>query len=220
MAGITEVNSLQPHYVCPRCKHSDFDVDRARNMPAASTCRTRFAPSAGKRIKKAGFDIPFEVFLGFERRQNAGYRPELFRRIPEQSPQVCRGDVRPRARVSARAQSPAWRCERRLSTCASMKKRTGRVLRKAERERIANGCQDVKVTTGQHPGGIVIVPKEGRHPRLHARPAPGGQARKGRRHHAFRLPRHGRPPRQAGYTRPRRSHRAAHAAGHHGARPP
>ena len=65
LAGITEVNALQPHYVCPNCRHSDFDVDRGKyacgvDMPDMN------CPVCGTKYKKLGYEIPFEVFLGFK----------------------------------------------------------------------------------------------------------------------------------------------------------
>ena len=65
MAGITEVNALQPHYVCPNCRHSDFDIDRTKyacgvDMP------DKDCPVCGAKYKKLGYEIPFEVFLGFK----------------------------------------------------------------------------------------------------------------------------------------------------------
>ena len=64
MSGITEVNSLPPHYRCPKCKHSEFDSGR-QPTAAARICRTRCARSAARKYVKDGFDIPFETFLGF-----------------------------------------------------------------------------------------------------------------------------------------------------------
>ena len=69
MAGITEVNPLSPHYHCPKCRYYDFDSDRkSRNMPVwpAAICRIRSARVCGEPLKKDGFDIPFETFLGFK----------------------------------------------------------------------------------------------------------------------------------------------------------
>ncbi len=158
MAGITEVNPLQPHYVCPACKHSDFDIDRLQyacgiDMP------DRDCPVCGARCQKMGFDIPFEVFLGFDGDKtpdidlnfSGEYQPVAHKYVEEM---FGRGHAFRAGTISGVAERTAFDYVRQYE------EKTGKVLRKAERERIALGCQDVKVTTGQHPGGIVIVPKE------------------------------------------------------------
>lgn len=77
--GITEVNPLTPHYRCPNCKHSDFNIDKqyacGPDMPPA------VCPLCGTPYIADGYDIPFEVFLGLNAEKVSGYRPELFRRI-------------------------------------------------------------------------------------------------------------------------------------------
>ena len=158
MAGITEVNALQPHYVCPKCKHSDFDVDRTKyacgiDMP------DKDCPICGTKYKKMGFDIPFEVFLGFDGDKtpdidlnfSGEYQPVAHKYVEEM---FGRGHAFRAGTISGVAVRTAFEYVR------VYEEKTGKTLKKAERERIAEGCQDVKVTTGQHPGGIVIVPKE------------------------------------------------------------
>ncbi|MEA4870701.1 MAG: PolC-type DNA polymerase III [Christensenella sp.] len=158
MAGITEVNPLQPHYVCPNCKHSDFTVDRLLyacgiDMPNQN------CPVCGSRYDKMGFDIPFEVFLGFDGDKtpdidlnfSGEYQPVAHKYVEEM---FGRGHAFRAGTISGVAERTAFDYVR------IYEEKTGKVLRRAEKERIAKGCQDVKVTTGQHPGGIVIVPKE------------------------------------------------------------
>ena len=158
MAGITEVNPLQPHYVCPNCKHSDFAIDRLQyfcgiDMP------NNDCPVCGTRYNKMGFDIPFEVFLGFDGDKtpdidlnfSGEYQGTAHKYVEEM---FGRGHAFRAGTISGVAERTAFEYVRQYE------EKTGKVLRKAERERIAQGCQDVKVTTGQHPGGIVIVPKE------------------------------------------------------------
>ncbi len=158
MAGITEVNPLQPHYVCPRCKHAEFDVDRAHyacgiDMPDA------FCPVCGEKYRKLGYEIPFEVFLGFDGDKtpdidlnfSGEYQPVAHKYVEEM---FGRGHAFRAGTISGIAERTA------LDYVRQYEEATGKTFRRAERERIALGCQDVKVTTGQHPGGIVIVPKE------------------------------------------------------------
>lgn len=158
MAGITEVNPLQPHFVCPKCKHSDFEVDRLR-FACGIDMPNKDCPVCGTRYNKMGFDIPFEVFLGFDGDKtpdidlnfSGEYQPVAHKYVEEM---FGRGHAFRAGTISGVAERTAFEYVR------IYEEKTGKVLRRAERERIAKGCQDVKVTTGQHPGGIVIVPQE------------------------------------------------------------
>ena len=158
MAGITEVNALQPHYVCPNCKHSDFDVDRSVyacgvDMP------DKDCPVCGARYKKQGFGIPFEVFLGFKGDKtpdidlnfSGEYQPVAHKYVEEM---FGVGHAFRAGTISGLAEKKAYEC------IYHYMETTGTVLRRAEMERLCKGCLNVKVTTGQHPGGIVIVPKD------------------------------------------------------------
>ncbi len=159
MSGITEVNPLPPHYVCPHCHYSDFDSPEVKKYAGAAGCDMpdRVCPKCGTKMNKDGFDIPFETFLGF------------------------RGDKEPDIDLnfSGEYQSHAHAytevifgkgCTFRAGTIAALADKTayGYVLkyyeekqqtkRRCEIERIAEGCVGVRRSTGQHPGGIIVMP--------------------------------------------------------------
>ena len=158
MAGITEVNPLQPHYICPNCKHSEFDVvcpesDCGVDLPDKN------CPICGTKYEKKGYEIPFEVFLGFKGDKtpdidlnfSGEYQPVAHKYVEEM---FGVGHAFRAGTISGLAERKAFEC------IYHYMEETGRTLRKAEMERLCKGCLNVKVTTGQHPGGIVIVPKD------------------------------------------------------------
>lgn len=158
MAGITEVNALQPHYVCPSCRHSDFDVDRTKyacgvDMPDKN------CPVCGTKYKKLGYEIPFEVFLGFKGDKtpdidlnfSGDYQPVAHKYVEVM---FGEGHAFRAGTISGVKDKIAYGYVR--SYCEA----NGINASKDEMDRMVQGCAGVKKTTGQHPGGIVIVPKE------------------------------------------------------------
>lgn len=162
MAGITEVNPLPAHYICPHCFYTDFDSEKVKpyQMQGQSGCDMpdMDCPKCGTLMKKEGHDIPFETFLGFkgdkepdidlnfsgEYQPNAhAYTEELF----------GKGKAFRAGTIGTMAEKTAF------GFVFNYYKDKGQEKRRCEMERLALGCTGVKRTTGQHPGGMIVLPK-------------------------------------------------------------
>ena len=165
MSDVTEVNPLPAHYLCMTCKHSEFDspevIELGNNMPGASGCDLpdKDCPNCKTPMHKEGHDIPFETFLGFEGDKepdiDLNFSGEYQARAHEHASELF-GDekVFKAGTISTLADKTAFGYTMKYIE-ANQKQ-----MSKAEINRIKIGATGVKKTTGQHPGGLMIVPKD------------------------------------------------------------
>ena len=159
MAGITEVNPLSPHYICSNCHYVDFDSELVKGYAGKAGCDMpdRNCPHCGQKLMKEGFDIPFETFLGFK----GNKEPDIdlnfsgdYQSKAHKYTEVIFGDGQTfrAGTIGTLADKTAFGYVKHYYEERGVPKRN------CEIDRIVQGCVGVRRTTGQHPGGLIVLP--------------------------------------------------------------
>ena len=159
MAGITEVNSLSPHYLCPNCHYYDFDSEEVKAYGGGAGCDMpdKNCPVCGEPLSKEGFDIPFETFLGFKGDKepdiDLNFSGEYQSKAHKYTEVIFgNGQTYRAGTIGTLADKTAF------GYVKNYYEERGRHKRTCEINRIVTGCTGIRRSTGQHPGGIVVLP--------------------------------------------------------------
>lgn len=161
MAGITEVNPLAPHYYCRKCHYCDFESEEVKSYADAGRAGCdmpdKNCPECGEPLMKEGFDIPFETFLGFKGNKEPDIDLNFSGEYQSKAHAYCEvifgyGQTYRAGTIGTLADKTAFGYIRNYYEERGVRKRS------CEIDRIVQGCVGIRRTTGQHPGGIIVLP--------------------------------------------------------------